>query len=119
MTSDDARETAATPADIPRLFVQFVQAGDYEGLASLYEPDAVLALPPGEQTRGNAAIAEVFRQVFTERTPGGEGSALQPVLLADDLAVTSTRMADGRVTAEVARRQPDGSWRWVIDNPSM
>ncbi|GAA3754092.1 hypothetical protein GCM10022240_03770 [Microbacterium kribbense] len=119
MTTDEARETAATPADIPRLFVQFVQAGDYAGLASLYEPDAVLALPPGEQTRGNTAIAEVFRQVFTERTPGGEGSQLQPVLLSGDLALTSTRMSDGRVTAEIARRQPDGSWRWAIDNPSM
>jgi hypothetical protein len=23
------------------------------------------------------------------------------------------------VTAEVARRQPDGSWKWVIDNPDF
>nr|WP_274636516.1 nuclear transport factor 2 family protein [Microbacterium bovistercoris] len=119
MPSNDEHEKAENPEDIPRLFVQFVQAGDYDGLASLYEPDAVLALPPGEQTHGNTAIAEVFRQVFAERTPGGPGSQLQPVLRSGDFALTSTRMADGRVTAEVARRQPDGSWRWVLDNPSM
>ena len=119
MTTDDARETAATAADLPRLFVQFVQAGDFEGLASLYEPDAVLALPPDEQTRGNTAIAEVFRQEFAGRTPGGSGSQLQPVLQVGDLALTSTRMPNGWVTAEIARRQADGSWRWVVDNPSM
>ncbi|WP_417563332.1 YybH family protein [Microbacterium sp.] len=117
--AEPEREKAATPADIPRLFVQFVQAGDFDGLATLYEDDAVLALPPGQTTTGNAAIAEVFRQRFAEASPGGAGAELQPVLLSGDLAVTSTRMADGRVTAEVARRQPDGSWRWVIDNPAM
>jgi hypothetical protein len=31
------------------------------------------------------------------------------------LALGSTRLNDGGVTAEVARRQPDGTWRWVID----
>jgi hypothetical protein len=32
-----------------------------------------------------------------------------------DLALTSTRSPDGTVTAEVARRQADGTWLWVID----
>ena len=27
---------------------------------------------------------------------------------------TSTRLADGSVTAEVARRRGDGTWLWVI-----
>lgn len=94
------------------MFVQFVKAADFEGLATLYEDDAVLGLPTGGETRGSAAIAEVFRARMTGVRPTGE---LQPVLPTGDLAVTSTRLSDGRVTAEVARRQPDGSWRWVID----
>jgi hypothetical protein len=32
-----------------------------------------------------------------------------------DLALTGTRMADGKMTAEVARRQSDGTWLWTID----
>jgi hypothetical protein len=36
-----------------------------------------------------------------------------------DLALTSTRLADGTVTVEVARRRRDGTWLWVIDQPSV
>ncbi|HLW58288.1 MAG TPA: hypothetical protein VKV57_00005 [bacterium] len=41
-------------------------------------------------------------------------SEQRPALRCGDLALTSTRFAGG-VTAEVARRQPDGTWLWVID----
>jgi len=80
MVSDVGREKAARPEDIPRLFGQFVTAGECGGLATLYEPDAVLALPPGGETRGSAAIAEVFRQVLAEPAAGGSGGQLQPAL---------------------------------------
>jgi hypothetical protein len=39
----------------------------------------------------------------------------QPTLRVGDLAWTSTRLNSDQVTAEIARRQPDGTWRWVID----
>lgn len=42
----------------------------------------------------------------------------QPALRSGDLALTSTRF-DGGATAEVARRQPDGTWLWVIDQPRI
>lgn len=119
MTPDGQREKAATPEDIPRLFVEFVKAGDFDGLATLYEEDALLALPKDAPTRGNRAIAAVFRERFAGAPMSGPGGQLQPVLRSGDLAITSTRMPDGRATAEVARRQPDGSWRWVIDQPDV
>jgi hypothetical protein len=42
-----------------------------------------------------------------------------PALISGDLALTSTRLPDGSVTAEVARRQADGKWLWVIDRYSV
>ena len=36
-------------------------------------------------------------------------------MISGDLALTATRLPDGAVTAEVARRQADGTWLWVID----
>jgi hypothetical protein len=32
-----------------------------------------------------------------------------------DIALTSTWFDDGSAAAEVARRQPDGTWLWLID----
>ena len=43
----------------------------------------------------------------------------QPVTRNGDLALTSTRLPGGGATVEVTRRQPDGSWRWVIDQPAL
>jgi len=45
--------------------------------------------------------------------------SIQPTLRRGELALTSTRLADGTVTVEVARRQPDGTWRWVLDQPDI
>ena len=50
------RETAKTPEDITRLFVERSHAGDADGVSELYEENAVLAYPPGEFTVGRAAI---------------------------------------------------------------
>ena len=33
----------------------------------------------------------------------------------EDFSLTSTRLPDGSVTTEVARRQSDGNWLWAID----
>ncbi len=40
------------------------------------------------------------------------------VLMYGELALTSTRIPEG-ATAEVARRQPDGAWLWMIDQPNV
>jgi len=50
------REKARKPEDLTRLFVERANARDAEGLALLYEENAVMAYPPGQQTVGRAAI---------------------------------------------------------------
>jgi uncharacterized protein (TIGR02246 family) len=57
------REQAREPEDRARLFVARVNAKDAEGLAELYEPDAVLGFPPGQQTVGRDAIRAVYEQM--------------------------------------------------------
>ena len=42
-----SREKAQTPEDLTRLFVACANAKDADGIAALYEPDAVMAYPPG------------------------------------------------------------------------
>ncbi|MFB9904133.1 YybH family protein [Allokutzneria oryzae] len=110
-------ERARQPEDLGRLFVERANAGDVEGLVALYEPDAVLAVPGG-QVQGAALIREFYAKLLADgpRFAPGEG---QPALRKGNLALTSTLLPGGNATAEVARRQPDGSWRWVVDQPTV
>jgi uncharacterized protein (TIGR02246 family) len=113
------REKAMTPEDITRLFVERSNAGDAEGVAELYEPDAVLAYPPGSRTVGRAAIRALWEQVLAGR-PHFEPESPLPTLSCGDLALTSTPPKDGAgARAQVVRRQPDGSWLRVLDQPEF
>lgn len=112
------REPAHQPDDLARLFIKRANAGDAEGLAALYEPDAVLALPPGRVARGRDVIREFYAQLLA--TPAHFALEKQlPTLVLGDLALTATRLPGGGATAEVARRQPDGTWLWMLDRPSF
>jgi len=117
MSTDQRRARAAQPEDLGRFFVERANAGDVDGLVALYEPDAVLALPDGQVATGTAEIREVYRQLLADRptlTPGPQ----RPALRNGELALTSTRIPTG-ATAEIARRQPDGTWLWIIDQPNV
>ena len=110
------RQRAEQPEDLGRFFVERANAGDLEGLVALYEPSAVLAVPGGAPAAGTDAIRRALGQFLTGN-PKLSGVS-QPALRFGDLALTSTRF-DGGATAEVARRQPDGTWLWVIDQPRI
>ncbi|MEV7526111.1 nuclear transport factor 2 family protein [Streptomyces sp. NPDC091371] len=107
------------PEDITRLFVERSNAGDAEGVAALYAEDAVLAYPPGRQTVGREAIRELWEQVLAHG-PVFEQEAPLPTLVSGDVALTSTPPKDGAgARAQVVRRQPDGSWLRVLDQPEF
>jgi ketosteroid isomerase-like protein len=118
MSGDPRRQRAARPEDLGRYFVERANAGDVDGLVALYEPDAVLAFPTGQVTIGSQAIRRVYERLLAERPTFAAGEQ-QPAFRNGDLALTSTRLAGGGATVEVARRQPDGTWLWVIDQPNV
>jgi ketosteroid isomerase-like protein len=110
---------AMTPEDISRLFVERANAGDAAGLAALYEPDAVLAYPPGATTVGRAAIQAACEEML-KHVPHFELEAAMPTIYHGDLALTSTHPSDGTGgRVQVVRRQSDGSWLRVIDRPEQ
>ena len=67
----DRTRKAMQPEDLARLFVERANAGDAEGLAALYEPDAVLAFPPGQETIGRVIVRGRF--VAARRHPEPRG----------------------------------------------
>lgn len=109
---------ALEPEDLSRFIVERLNAGDVEGLVALYEPDAVLALPDGQVARGSEEIRQAYARLVADRPTFAPGRRL-PTLRNGDLALTSTRLPGGGVTVEVARRQEDGTWLWVIDQPNL
>lgn len=112
-------EKAMKPEDITRLFVKRSNAGDAEGVAALYEEEAVLGYPPGGQTVGRAAIRALWEKVLANR-PHFEPEEPLPTLISGNLALTSTARKDGTgARAQVVRRQPDGSWLRVLDLPEF
>ena len=115
----DGREKAMQPEDLTRLFVERANAGDAEGLAALYEPDSVLAFPPGNMTVGREAIRVVFAQMVAQ-VPRFEAEESLPTMRSGDIALTATRAKDeAGARAQVVRRQPDGSWLRVLDRPDF
>jgi ketosteroid isomerase-like protein len=113
-----AREKAFAPEDLGRMFIERANAGDVDGLVALYEPGAVLSGPGGKIATGSQAIGQVYEALLASRTAFvSEGQ--QPALVNGDVALTSTRLPGGQATAEVARRQPDGTWLWAVDQPRI
>jgi uncharacterized protein (TIGR02246 family) len=104
-------------------------AGDLDALLATYEPDAVIVPGPGaEPLRGLEAIEGALRWFL------GLGGTLrftpQHWLVCGDIAYSSVAFTldggtapDGTpvplagVTAEVLRRQADGSWKYLVDHP--
>jgi len=127
MTTRPEPTPPATPAALMAQFRDRLHGGDLDGLVGLYEPAAVFEPEPGRTVHGHVEIRAALAALM----------ALSPrmvvrpqqVLEAGDVAlvVNNWTMAgtapdgtpvarDGR-SADVLRRQPDGSWKVLIDRP--
>ena len=112
-------EKALKPEDLTRLFVERANDGDAAGIAALYEEHAVMAYPPGQQTVGRDAIQALWEKVLAN-APHFEQEPPLPTLISGDLALTSTPPKDGvGARAQVVRRQPDGTWLRLLDQPEF
>ena len=104
-----------------------VAAGDMDGILATYEPNAVLVGQPGRPAMGTPALREAFKH-FLALNPK-IAIVKQDVLQAGDIALhsytwtMSGKTPDGNPVAQsgfsvvVLRKQPDGRWLMVIDNP--
>jgi ketosteroid isomerase-like protein len=113
------QEKARQPEDLSRLFVARANDRDADGIAALYEPGAVMAYPPGAETTGREAIRALWEKVLAN-APRFEPEPPLPTLVSGDIALTATVARDGTgVRVQVARRQPDGTWLRLLDQPEL
>jgi uncharacterized protein (TIGR02246 family) len=119
---------ARSPEECDRLFGEHVSAGDLDKVVALYEENASLVQHDGHVARGHAAIRQVLSRLVAMR-PRMRLEVIKVVAGAGDLAVLYNDWAmsatdpDGKVrertgkAIEVVRRQADGGWRFVVDDP--
>ena len=120
--------SARSPEECDRLFEQCANAGDLEGLVALYEPRAAFVSQQGEAVTGTAAIRAALEGLVAMK-PKLKMGIKKVVTAGDDLAVVyndwsmSAVGPDGAAldmagkATEIVRRQPDGSWRFAVDDP--
>jgi len=120
-------EPASSPEEIHALIAAAFNAGDLDAFIALHEEDAATVVPPdGRRVSGREAIRAALEPIFALRPT----ARIEVVgkLEADGIALTHARLnvvagddderleVTGRGTI-VSRRQPDGSWRILLDNP--
>ncbi len=118
MNEATERQVAREPNDLMRLLVERAAANDVDGMVACYETDALLATGKGRLASGAEVLRTFYGKLLAKGVPFSLGEQ-RPALIQGDLALTSTKLPNGSVTAEVARRQADGTWRWVIDQPAI
>jgi uncharacterized protein (TIGR02246 family) len=104
-----------------------VAAGDMDAILASFEPNAVMAAQPGMTVAGTEALREAFEQ-FLAINPRITVTS-QETIQTGDIALhsytwkMSGKAPDGSPVEQsgfstvVLRRQNDGRWLMVIDNP--
>ncbi len=118
---------ARTPADVDLQLTAAVNAGDVDSAVGCYEPGAVLVFPRGTTVTGTEAIREVLSGFMATRPKmtievllvieSGDTALLHAKWTSVGTDAAGNRVDVAGQSTEVVRRQADGTWLFVIDNP--
>ena len=116
---------AAKPEDAVELLDKAFNEGDLATVLSFYEDNAVVITEPGKSARGKEELKDFFEGIMQA---GSSAKQLKThVIEADGIALFLSRwtleVKDASVPSRtftattIFRRQQDGGWKVLIDNP--
>jgi uncharacterized protein (TIGR02246 family) len=118
-----------TPEEVLSSVTEGINTGNLDALMTLYEAEACFATQPGQLAKNPEGIRQSLRSFIDLK--GKLDLKVKRVLQTSDLALVISdwsysggtgpdgkpvNMADKKA-ADVLRKQADGTWRFVIDNP--
>ena len=109
-------------------FVTAFNAGDLDALCDMYEPSALMPSEPGtkpsvgidavrETLRGYLGMKPIMQIESTFAHQNGELALLRAHWSIKASAPDGSNIEMSGDSVELIRRQPDGTWRYVIDHP--
>jgi uncharacterized protein (TIGR02246 family) len=118
---------AKKPEECDALFEKYVNEGNLEGLVGLYEPEGTLCIPPGQVATGTEAIRAALKPMFdagfrvkchvTQTFTAGDIAATYNDWTGTAKGPGGEEMKFDGKAIEICHRQPDGTWKFAIDDP--
>jgi ketosteroid isomerase-like protein len=118
---------ASSPDQAVELLDRAFAQGDLDAVLSFYEDAAVVVTEPGKTARGTEELRSFFARAMQA---GASADQLKTqVIEADGVALFLSRWtlhvkgappgvaAQTYIATTVFRKQPDGGWKALIDNP--
>jgi len=117
----------ASPSAVIRRFAVCLNEGDVDAALELYDKDAVFAAEPGQVVRGKTEIRQAI-EGFAAMKPTLTGEIVKVLETTDHAVVFNSwtlkgtspdgsPIEMGATSADVLRRDSEGQWRVLIDDP--
>lgn len=120
------KHIANQPRDIADCVSAYLQAGDLDGITSMFHPDCQIFFPPDQPPSSGITGAREAFQAFLELRPEIKSEVFSEVIVGDIalmranwsvVAPNGDILAEGQST-EVAKKLDNGGWGYLIDCPN-
>ena len=122
-------DKAYNAGDVHPIYVRAFNSGDIEATVACYEPAGCFVAKSGRVARGIDELREAYRITFANKPtikvdigkiiPAGEDLAL---IIGRWRSTAETSAGETKVWSgiytDIVRRQLDGTWKLVLDNPN-